>query len=120
MTYYLQQIVKLTDFIQQIAGLTYSENKNHVAFHRNKYRTRITCPKCQNDSTRCGIKSKSFFSTASLTRHVLKSHTNTKISQNPPSITELFFCLEKIAVALENGVPINTIAEVREWKIEVA
>jgi len=100
--------------IEQILKDTQKNNsKHHVPFHKNHEDTIVKCIKCENEKGRLP----SFRNTASLTKHILKFHQEEK--NIPPTFSEVFLVLEKIAVALEKNIPINTIQEVRNWNLEV-
>jgi len=106
----------MTNHIEQIIKVT-QKRKNHVPFHKNHSKTRVKCKKCLDDQQKRGRPSSSFDNTASLTKHILSVHQNEKNIR--PTFFDVFLVLEKIATALENKIPINTIPEVVEWKIEV-
>lgn len=110
-------------FIEQILKTTYSQKarkklpKNHIPFHKNHYETRILCKKCMDDRNCRNGRSKSYFNTASLTKHILAKHD--KVRNLPPTYIDIFIVLEKIAIALESGIRISTIPQVKLWKMEV-
>ena len=106
----------MTNHIEQIIKVT-PKRKNHAPFHKNHHNTKLLCKKCLDDQQKRGRPSSSFDNTASLTKHILREHQDTK--NIPPTFFDVFLVLEKIATALENKIPINTIPEVVEWKIEV-
>jgi len=118
-----KRLILMVNYIEQILKHTFSQKrskkllKNHIAFHKNHQHTRITCPKCQADRVCRNGRSKSFSSTASLTKHILAKHLNDKIYHL--HILRFFLVLEQIAITLENNISISTISKVREWKIEV-
>ena len=106
----------VTNHIEQIIKVT-PKRKNHILFHKNHCKTKVKCKKCLDDQQKRGIPSASFDNTASLTKHTLSVHQNEK--NISPTFFDVFLVLEKIATALEKKIPINTIPEVVEWKIEV-
>jgi len=110
---HINQVINYTQSVKKSKNTP----KNHVPFHKNHCKTGIRCKKCLDDITRRGTRAKKFQSTASLTKHILKVHSDEKDQQY--ARFDIFLVLEQIAVALENNVPISTISKVREWKIEV-
>lgn len=93
----------------------------HITFDKNTLQTRITCIKCKI-TTHDG-KSKSFKSTQSATKHLLKIHSSKDEKNNNskefPTFFDIFTVYEKISICLENEIPISTIPEVVDWGIEV-
>lgn len=79
---------------------------NYLQCRTDKTPCRIPCPKCKCNT---GF-SKLFKSTENVWRHLFQIH---RLDKNDyPSIEYVIFVLEKISIALEKGIKIETIPEV--------
>lgn len=94
---------------------------NHIPFHKNKCPTHITCIKCKILSH--DGKSRSFKNLESATKHLLRVHSSKSEKSNNsvsyPTFSDIFSVYEKISICLEQKIPISTIPEVNDWRIEV-
>lgn len=109
----------ILDFLFSLYGSQIPSN--HTPFHKNKLPTRITCIKCKLSSH--DGKSKSFRNLESATKHLLKVHSSKSEKSNNsityPTFSDIFTVYEKISICLEDSIPISTIPEVNDWRIEV-